>query len=189
MKRLLLTALWVLTFSRSALPAAAAAHEHAKAGGPAAPVYRCPMHPWIKSEKPGKCTVCGMDLVAATTMPTAEGVVALAPSIITAIGVETSVVSSQSLTRTIRVTGAIDDDDTRHRLLTARSEGRVSEVALDRDLDPGQEAKVSDSSYRIKVTVEKSAYPIAVGASVIAEIVIDRRPFWRLLFFKALKRN
>ena len=67
--------------------------------------------------------------------------------------------------------------------------GRVSEVALDRDLDPGQEAKVSDSSYRIKVTVEKSAYPIAVGASVIAEIVIDRRPFWRLLFFKALKRN
>jgi len=86
------------------------------------------MHPWIKSAKPGKCTVCGMDLVAATTMPTAEGVVALASSIITAIGVETSVVSRQALTRTIRVAGAIDDDDTRHRLLTARSEGRVEKL-------------------------------------------------------------
>src|SRR4051812_50145254 len=25
--------------------------------------YQSPMHPWIKSDKPGKCTICGMDLV------------------------------------------------------------------------------------------------------------------------------
>ncbi len=130
MKRLLFPALLALILSGPVLSAA----EHNHAAAPAAsapattPVYRCPMHPWIKSAKPGKCTVCGMDLVAATTMPTAEGVVALAPSIITAIGVETSPVSRQALTRTIRVTGAIDDDDTRHRLLTARSEGRVEKL-------------------------------------------------------------
>lgn len=67
--------------------------------------------------------------------------------------------------------------------------GRVAEVALDRDLDSDQEKKVSSSSYRIKVTVEKVSCPIAVGATVLAEIVIDRRPFWRLLFFKASSRN
>lgn len=67
--------------------------------------------------------------------------------------------------------------------------GRVSEVALDRDLDSGQEEKAANSSYRIKVAVEKTPYPIAVGATVLAEIVIDRRPFWRLLFFKATSRN
>ena len=94
------------------------------------------MHPWIKSPKPGKCTVCGMDLVASSPALSAQlsalnsSVVALAPSSITAIGVETSVVSRQSLTRTIRVTGAIDDDDTRHRLLTARSEGRVEKLYI-----------------------------------------------------------
>ncbi|MCK9588222.1 MAG: ATP-binding cassette domain-containing protein [Terrimicrobiaceae bacterium] len=60
--------------------------------------------------------------------------------------------------------------------------GRVSEVALDRDLDSGQEEKAANSSYRIKVAVEKTPYPIAVGATVLAETVIDRRPFWRLLF-------
>ena len=26
-------------------------------------VYRCPMHPAVVSEKPGRCPVCGMDLV------------------------------------------------------------------------------------------------------------------------------
>jgi Cu(I)/Ag(I) efflux system membrane fusion protein len=25
--------------------------------------YQSPMHPWVKSDKPGKCTVCGMELV------------------------------------------------------------------------------------------------------------------------------
>ncbi|MCX6955731.1 MAG: efflux RND transporter periplasmic adaptor subunit [Verrucomicrobia bacterium] len=127
MKRLLFTAFAALMLGGPALTAAEPAHDHATTSAPAA-VHRCPMHPWIKSEKPGKCTVCGMDLVAASTAVAPEGVVALAPSIITAIGVETSVVSRQSLTRTVRVTGAIDDDDTRHRLLTAWAEGRVEKL-------------------------------------------------------------
>jgi hypothetical protein len=31
---------------------------------PQATVYACPMHPEVKSDKPGKCPKCGMDLVA-----------------------------------------------------------------------------------------------------------------------------
>jgi multidrug resistance efflux pump len=62
--------------------------------------------------------------------------------------------------------------------------GRVAEVALDRDLSPDQEEKAATSSYRITVAVEKVPYPLAVGATVQAEVVIDRRPFWGLLFLK-----
>ena len=93
-------------------------------------VYQCPMHPWIKSDKPGKCTICGMALVAAQPAgaPAPEGVVALGASIINAIGVESSAVSKQPLLRTVRVNGTIDDDDTRHRLLTAWAEGRVEKL-------------------------------------------------------------
>ncbi len=129
MKRFLIALLAALTLGGPVLSAAEHNHGPAPAtAAPAAPLYRCPMHPWIKSDKPAKCTICGMDLVAASTAASPEGVVALSPSIITAIGVETSLVSRQALTRTIRVTGAIDDDDTRHRLLTARSEGRVEKL-------------------------------------------------------------
>src|SRR6185369_7129856 len=99
----------------------------------AARVYQCPMHPWIKSDRPGKCTICGMALVSASTLNSQasapnSSTVTLAPSIITTIGVETSLVSRQSLTRTVRVNGSIDDDDTRHRLLTAWAEGRVEKL-------------------------------------------------------------
>lgn len=102
----------------------------AHAASTAAAVYQCPMHPWIKSEKPAKCTICGMDLVAAPPagMALPEGMVSLASSIINTIGVESSVVSRQPLLRTVRVNGAIDDDDSRHRLLTAWAEGRVEKL-------------------------------------------------------------
>lgn len=66
--------------------------------------------------------------------------------------------------------------------------GRVTEVALDRDLESKQNDKVPQAPYRITVAVEKVSYPLAVGATVEAEIVIARRPFWRLLFLKTTPR-
>jgi len=65
--------------------------------------------------------------------------------------------------------------------------GRVTEVALDRALDPTEDKSAIPSPYRIRVAVEKIPYPLAIGAIVQAEIIIDRRPFWRLLFLKASK--
>ncbi len=95
-------------------------------------VFQCPMHPWIKSDHAGTCTVCGMELVElAPTARTPEGVVALPASSLTAIGVETTTVARQPLLRTVRVNGRIDDDDTRHRILSARVPGRVEKLGID----------------------------------------------------------
>ena len=95
-------------------------------------VYRCAMHPWIKSDHPGKCTICGMDLalVAAGTTMEVEGVVALSRSSISAIGVESSAIARQPLLRTLRVNGRIEDNDTRHRILSARVPGRVEKLSI-----------------------------------------------------------
>lgn len=97
-------------------------------------VYQCPMHPWIKSEKPGaKCTICGMALVEAmAATPGAAGapgnLVTLNPAAATVINVQTSPVRRGTLVRTLRVAGAIEDDDTRHRILAARIPGRVEKL-------------------------------------------------------------
>ena len=63
--------------------------------------------------------------------------------------------------------------------------GKVTEVARDRDLGPGGiSSDQSTATYRVKVAIEREPYPLAVGATVEAEIVLERRPFWRLLFMK-----
>lgn len=122
MKTLRLFLLLFVPFAaRLALPAFAAEAPR---------TYACSMHPWIKSDHPGKCTICGMDLAltSAAAADAPAGVVALSPSVLSTIGVETSTVARQPLTRTLRVTGRIDDDDTRHRILSARVPGRVEKL-------------------------------------------------------------
>ena len=45
-----------------AAPAASAGSAAAEAGAPTV-VYTCPMHPQITSPTPGRCPICGMNLV------------------------------------------------------------------------------------------------------------------------------
>ena len=93
--------------------------------------YQSPMHPWIKSDQPGNCTICGMKLV-----PVLEGdadassgdAVKLGPQTISVVGIETAAVTRQPLRRTIHVAGTIEDDDTAHRRLSAYVEGRIDKL-------------------------------------------------------------
>ncbi len=118
----------LLSFLSSLALLVAAGHSHAAA----APTYQCPMHPWIKSHEPGKCTICGMDLVAAgsalSPQLSALSSTTLSSSSVSTIGVQTATVARQPLTRTVRVPGRIEDDDTRHRILSARVPGRVEKL-------------------------------------------------------------
>ncbi len=119
--------LLLLAFVAVFLGAAEPAHDHAV-------VYQCPMHPWIKSDRPdAKCTICGMALVAAPagdTGATDPNLVTLTPASATVIGVRTTAVRRAALVRTLRVTGVIEDDDTRHRILTVRIPGRVEKLFI-----------------------------------------------------------
>ena len=94
--------------------------------------YQSAMHPWIKSDKPGRCTICGMELT-----PVYEGeaghdvagdVISLSDSAIRVLNVQTTEVKTQSLTKTLAVAGVIDDDDSRHRVLSAYIPGRIEKL-------------------------------------------------------------
>ncbi|HEX5789832.1 MAG TPA: efflux RND transporter periplasmic adaptor subunit [Luteolibacter sp.] len=96
--------------------------------------YQSAMHPWIKSDKPGRCTICGMELT-----PVYEGekgidesgdgrVVSLTQSQIQVLHVQTETARKQPLVRSLRVAGAIDDDATRHRVLSAYVDGRIEKL-------------------------------------------------------------
>ena len=72
--------------------------------------YQSAMHPWIKSDRPGKCPICGMDLVpiyADATGTNAAGGITLSPDSVSAIHVQTDVVERRTLRHTLRVAGTI----------------------------------------------------------------------------------
>lgn len=95
--------------------------------------YQSAMHPWIKSDKPGRCTICGMELT-----PVYEGdagfeagggdVVPLTQGMIQVLNVETAVIERRPIARALSVAGMIDDNQSRHRILSAYVPGRIQKL-------------------------------------------------------------
>lgn len=95
--------------------------------------YQSAMHPWIKSDKPGKCTICGMDLAPIYEgdkgFQSGEGVVSLGSNIIQVINVQSSEVRRGLITRTLRVAGTLENDPTRRRVVSAYVDGRIDRLS------------------------------------------------------------
>lgn len=110
-------------------PAAAPA-----ANGPRVLYYQSSMHPWIKSDQPGRCTICGMELVPVyegqSGFEAGAGIVTLSSNIIQVIGVQTEEVQRRPLRRQFRFAGIIEDNDTKHRYVSAYIDGRIDELAV-----------------------------------------------------------
>jgi Cu(I)/Ag(I) efflux system membrane fusion protein len=97
--------------------------------------YQSPMHPWVKADKPGNCTVCGMAMVpiyegGETQAAAGMDVVLLPEGSPTVSNVRTVEVKRQPLGRTLRVAGVIDDDESKFRILSAYTPGRIEKLAV-----------------------------------------------------------
>lgn len=96
--------------------------------------YQSSMHPWIKSPQPGKCTICGMDLVPVfegdTPLDASSDLITLSSNSVTVIHVDHARVSRSTLTRSLRVIGRFDDNDARHRFISAYVAGRVERLNI-----------------------------------------------------------
>ena len=110
-------------------------HQHdssavAQNGGRTIRFYQCSMHPQVKSDQPGKCPICGMELspIYEGQGAASENLITLDSNSISVIHVQTEAVKRQPLRRTLRVAGTIDDDDTKHRLISAYIDGRIEKL-------------------------------------------------------------
>ncbi len=96
--------------------------------------FRCAMHPWIRSDKPGRCTICGMELTPfddegpGQEQSAGNDIVPLSQTIVQVMNVQTDEARIRPLEKTLKVAGIIDDNATRHRVLSAYIPGRVQKL-------------------------------------------------------------
>jgi len=93
--------------------------------------YTCSMHPSVRSQEPGTCPICSMDLVPVTREEVQTGVIRVDAARRQAIGVRTAPVSVQPLTTTIRAVGTVTYDETRLSEVSLKYEGWIGRLWVD----------------------------------------------------------
>ena len=96
--------------------------------------YRCPMHPDVVRDEPGKCPVCGMDLVKVERQQVGTGTtgpeVRISPAVINNIGVRTTAARLGAPERRAATVGYVAFDERRMRQVQPRAEGWIEGLAV-----------------------------------------------------------
>ena len=96
--------------------------------------YQSAMHPWIKSDKPGRCTICGMELTPVYPGDKGfdesggEDIISLSNSQIRVVNVATEEIAVRDLKQTLEVAGTIDDNALAHRIVSAYTDARIDKL-------------------------------------------------------------
>jgi len=96
--------------------------------------WTCSMHPQIIRDGPGKCPICGMDLIPLSVdsaVGTAVRELVISEEAAKLMEIETSVVQRKFVTNEIRMVGKIDYDETRVKNITAWVPGRIDRLYVD----------------------------------------------------------
>ncbi len=107
------------------------AAETAAGAGEEISHYTCPMHPFVHELHPGKCPICGMDLVPVTRKAAESGLVRVAPERLQKLGVRFATAERAPLERTVRALGRVTWNETKLADVAPKVSGFVRELRAD----------------------------------------------------------
>jgi multidrug efflux pump subunit AcrA (membrane-fusion protein) len=117
-------------------PAGGPTPEHAPNATSRATMWHCPMHPSYRSDRPGKCPICNMDLVplgdeterAAPDLIAGRAPVTISPERQGLAGIRTSTVVREAFSRTIRASARVDVDERKLARVSAKFGGWIEQL-------------------------------------------------------------
>ncbi|MBS1257120.1 MAG: hypothetical protein MAG551_00155 [Candidatus Scalindua arabica] len=98
--------------------------------------WTCSMHPQIQKQQPGKCPICGMDLIPVTSTgkdKKTEGMrqIVISDAARELMNIQTTPVERRYVTAEVRMVGKVDYDETRVGYITAWISGRLDRLYVD----------------------------------------------------------
>ena len=133
-------------------------------------IFTCPMHPQIRQPAPGRCPICGMALVPASSgaADLNEFSVKIEPAQRRLANIQTAKAESGTLEATLQTVGAIAIDESRQATIAAYIDGRIERLFADYtgvDIAKGDHLAVIYSPQLYAAQVEYLEARRALGAS------------------------
>lgn len=91
----------------------------------ASDIWTCSMHPQIRLPNPGRCPICGMQLIPISKLPSARD------DLETRAGLETEPIQRRELFKEIRTVGTLDYSERQVAYISSRVDGRVDRLFVD----------------------------------------------------------
>ncbi|MCK5004956.1 MAG: efflux RND transporter periplasmic adaptor subunit, partial [Candidatus Aminicenantes bacterium] len=100
-------------------------HDHSKNQ-----IWTCSMHPQIQQPKPGKCPLCGMDLIPVSSEEEEVGYnqLKLSGNAIKLAEIQTAPVERREVAMVIRISGKVAFNETNVANITSRIPGRIDNI-------------------------------------------------------------
>ena len=133
-------------------------------------IFTCPMHPQIRQPAPGRCPICGMALVPASSAAADldEFAVKIEPAQRRLANIQTAEVESGPLEATLQTVGAIAIDESRQATIAAYIDGRLERLFADYtgvDIEKGDHLAVIYSPQLYAAQVEYVEARRALGCA------------------------
>ncbi|NQV27928.1 MAG: efflux RND transporter periplasmic adaptor subunit, partial [Rhodopirellula sp.] len=94
-------------------------------------IWTCSMHPQIRRDGPGKCPLCGMNLVPVKKSAAGVRTISISPDVMKLMNIQTVPVTHRYVTAEVRMVGKIEYDGTRLAHITAWVSGRLDRLFVD----------------------------------------------------------
>lgn len=104
-------------------------HEHSEEEHT---IWTCSMHPQIRKDEPGKCPICGMDLIPLKKVDAEidDDAIQMSESAIKLAEVQTSIVTKGATSKDIQLYGKIQVDERLKQSQTAHVPGRIDKLMV-----------------------------------------------------------
>jgi Cu(I)/Ag(I) efflux system membrane fusion protein len=90
--------------------------------------WTCSMHPSVRQQGPGKCPICGMDLIPVTNAQEAQGVVMIDEARRQLIGVRTGPVTEGAMRQSFRAVGQVTYDESKLSDVNLKVQGWITKL-------------------------------------------------------------
>lgn len=149
-------------------------------------IYTCSMDPQVRQDHPGKCPICGMDLIPMTGTSAADSstmdpnAIMLSDEAVALANIETQTVGTGSATKEVRLFGKIAPDERLEQVQSAYVDGRVDRLfisAVGDRVARGQALAViySPTVYAAEQElIQAMAYPNAAQRKVLVDAAKEK---------------